>query len=64
MKKKINKLKHANSLLAKSHGKDLQNTSTNMNLDKEHKDWYLRSELGKQRNKPRYFPPKKKKIKK
>lgn len=61
MNKNNNKTKHANTKLAKAHGKEIKNTSTCMNLEKNHKEWYLRSTLGKQRNKPKYSPPKKKK---
>ena len=50
---------------AKIHGKDLVETEKEyLRLNQEHKDWYNRSEMGKQRGKPRYAPPKVKKAKK
>ena len=48
-------------------GKDqssLNTESSNLNLNKSHKDWYNRSEMGKQLGKPKYSPPKVKKAKK
>ena len=32
-------------------------TGSLMHLEKQHKDWYNRSEMGKQRGKPKYAPP-------
>lgn len=32
-----------------------------LETDKQHKDWYNRREMGKQKGKPRYAPPKEKK---
>lgn len=52
---------HADSIRAKRHGKELINENSYLHLDKSHKDWYNRSEMGKQRGKPHYAPPKKKK---
>lgn len=52
---------HADSIHAKRHGKELVNENPYLHLDKPHKDWYNRSEMGKQRGKPHYAPPKKKK---
>ena len=36
-------------------------TGSIMHLEKEHKNWYRRGAMGKQRGKPRYAPPKEKK---
>lgn len=56
---------HATSKLAKEHGKKLVETAElYLKLQKDHKDWYNRGELGKQRGKPRYAPPKERKEKK
>lgn len=53
---------HADAKHAKAHGKKLVETQPNyLCLEKEHKDWYNRRELGKQRGKPHYAPPKEKK---
>ena len=55
---------HADAKHAKAHGKNLVEEIGNLNLDKAHKNWYRRDELGKQRGKPKYAPPKRKKSKK
>lgn len=61
MDKSDNKI-HSDSKHAKAHGKDYVEVN-DLRLEKPHKDWYLRQELGKQRNKPHYAPPKGKKTK-
>lgn len=38
-----------------SHGEVIEPSP--MNLQKEHKKWYLRQDLGKQRGKPHAVPP-------
>lgn len=59
---KNNKTIHADSKHAKAHGKKLVETSSAyLNLSEDHKDWYNRREMGKQRGKPKYAPPKVKK---
>jgi len=60
-KRKINR---ADAKHAKTHDNNLVETDSNLNLDKPHKKWYLRQELGKQRGKPQYSPPKEKKSRK
>lgn len=64
--KKVERKKiHATSKLAKEHGKRLVETiEPYLELNKAHKDWYNRRELGKQRGKPRYAPPKERKARK
>lgn len=64
MKSKCDKQIHADSKHAKAHNKRLVEEEAYLNLDKKHKDWYNRRELGKQRKKPKYAPPKEKKSKK
>jgi len=44
-------------------GKPL-NEDPYLEISKSHKDWYNISEMGKQRGKPKYAPPKVKKDKK
>ena len=51
---------HSDGKHAKEHGKNLVEPS-GLNLEKDHKDWYNRRELGKQRGKPKYAPPKERK---
>lgn len=53
--------KCGDSKKAVDHDNNLLETGSIMNLDKDHKDWYNRSEMGKQRGKPHYAPPKEKK---
>jgi hypothetical protein len=55
------KKNHADSKHAKIHGKDLVEINSNLELSGQHKDWYNRCEMGKQRGKPHYAPPKEKK---
>lgn len=55
---------HADSKHAKIHGKSLVEEESYLHLDKDHKDWYNRRELGKQRGKPKYVPLTEKKPKK
>lgn len=64
MEQKHDKKKHADAKHAKSHGKSYIATDAYLNLSDEHKNWYRRGAMGKQRGKPRYAPPKEKKIKK
>jgi len=47
---------HSDAKHAKSHGKDPVETGE-MRLEKDHKDWYRRGAMGKQRGKPKYAPP-------
>lgn len=62
MKQLKDKSIHADSTHAKSHGKKLVETIPQyLNLAGEHKDWYRRGAMGKQRGKPKYAPPKEKK---
>lgn len=49
---------HSDSKHAKAHGKDLVETDEYLELAKEHKNWYNRGSMGKQRGKPHYAPPK------
>ena len=63
-KQKKDKRIHADSKHAKAHGKKLVEEEGYLRLDKDHKDWYNRRELGKQRGKPKYAPPKERKSKK
>ena len=53
---------HADAKRAKDKGKKLVAPTSYLHLEKSHKDWYNRRELGKQRGKPRYAPPKEKKL--
>ena len=62
-KSKKDKQIHADAKHAKVHGKKLVEEEGYLHLDKSHKDWYNRRELGKQRGKPKYAPPKEKKAK-
>lgn len=64
MNKSIHKI-HATSKLAKEHGKNLVETAEPyLELNKSHKNWYNRKEMGKQLGKPKYAPPKEMKEKK
>lgn len=49
---------------AKNHSNDIVEEEGYLNLDKKHKDWYNRREMGKQRRKPKYAPKDTKKNKK
>ena len=55
--------KHADAKHAKRHGKELIEENSYLNLDKSHKDWYMRDGMGKQRNKPKSVPIENKKDK-
>lgn len=53
---------HADAKHAKAHGKKLVETVPQyLNLAEDHKNWYRRGAMGKQRGKPKYAPPKEKK---
>ncbi|MCL5794983.1 MAG: hypothetical protein M1338_01350 [Patescibacteria group bacterium] len=45
----------------KSRDQELVETNAYLRLDREHKKWYRRGAMGKQRGKPKYAPPKEKK---
>ncbi|EKD56125.1 MAG: hypothetical protein ACD_58C00295G0002 [uncultured bacterium] len=47
---------HADSKCAKAHGKDLVQPGE-MHLERDHKKWYLRQDLGKQLGKPHALQP-------
>lgn len=55
---------HSDSKHAKRHGKELVREDSCLHLDQPHKDWYNRSEMGKQLGKPKAVPAKKYKAKK
>jgi regulator of replication initiation timing len=59
-----NKRIHTDTKNAKAKCKRLVQTNNYLQLDKEHKDWYDRHNLGKQRNKPDRVAKEEKKQKK